>query len=94
MPNIDVKDAVRRAVEYTGQLYAPEAVRNLRFEEVELSDDGCWYITVGFDRAEPANPHPLMAAAALFPAYRREYKVVKIDSNTGDVKALKMRQPA
>jgi hypothetical protein len=37
---INVKDAVRIAVEYVRELYAPEQLDDLRLEEVELSEDG------------------------------------------------------
>ena len=89
MTIIDVKEAVKKATEYAVALYAPEQLNDLRLEEVELGDDGFWYVTLGFSRQPPPNPNPLLRFP--FPDFRREYKVVKIDAQSGEVKALKMR---
>ena len=87
MTAIDVKEAVRRATEYAVSLYAPEQLQDLRLEEVELGDDGFWYVTLGFLRQPASSLNPLLQMSR----FQREYKVVKIDAQSGEVKALKMR---
>ena len=43
---LDVKEAAKRASEYFAALYPPQSVSNVQLEEVELSDDGqYWLIT-------------------------------------------------
>jgi hypothetical protein len=88
---ITVKDAVQKALAYTQEIYAPEQLQNLRFEEVEKTGDD-WRVTIGFDREQARPPGPFAQFA--LPQYRREYKVVEIDANSGEVKALKMRNIA
>ena len=88
---IDVQHAVQVATQYTGQLFG-NALNNLRLEEVELSfDEKHWYITIGFDEAVPLQPGFL--GTVLDPKMERRYKVVDVDSDTGKVRAVKMRQP-
>jgi hypothetical protein len=98
---INVKDAVRIAVEYVRDLYAPEELVDLRLEEVELTEAGTyWFVTLGFSRPElqkqqSQNPGPGGAMIDLLrpPALEREYKVVKINARSGDVQSMKMRKP-
>jgi hypothetical protein len=98
---LNVKDAVRIAVEYVRDLYAPEELLDLRLEEVELSESGkYWLVTLGFSRPELKKQHrPLEpAAGGLLSMLRpqdleREYKVVKINATSGDVQSMKMRKP-
>ena len=98
---INVKDAVRIAVQYVRELYAPEELVDLRLEEVELSGSGkYWFVTLGFSRPEirreqgGMEPAPGSLQTLLRPqALEREYKVVKIHAATGDVQSMKIRQP-
>ena len=99
---INVKDAVRIAVEYVRDLFATEQLIDLRLEEVELSDDGeYWYVTLGFSRPELQKQHDAVGTAvagAILGALRpqtlaRDYKIVKIHARSGDVQSVKIRQP-
>lgn len=50
---IGVKDAVKIAAEYVGDLLSGEKIGDLRLEEVEASEDEkSWYVTLGFSRPE------------------------------------------
>jgi hypothetical protein len=97
---INVKDAVRIAVGYVRELYAPEELVDLRLEEVELSGSGkYWFVTIGFSRPElkkqqrETEPAPGSVLSLLRPqTLEREYKVVKIHAATGDVQSMKIRQ--
>ncbi len=82
---LDVKEAAKRASEYFAALYPPQSVSNVQLEEVELSDDGqYWLITLGY---------PLSGLDALMGSGgRKEYKQFKIDASTGDVKSMKIRK--
>ena len=97
---IDVKTAVNAAYEYIRSLQdiIGSSLPDLRLEEVELSNDkSFWLITLGFDipkkppksRLENLIPTSLASTPAL---YEREYKLFKVNSETGEVEAMKIRQ--
>jgi hypothetical protein len=89
---LDVKEAAHRASEYFAGLYGDQSVSNVQLEEVELTDDGqYWLITLSY----PLFP-PRMALAGnpelpINLALKRKYKVFKIDAKTGEVKSMKIR---
>lgn len=89
MPEVDVKSAVHSAVEYLKSLQnfmGEYKLENLRLEEVELSDnEPVWLITLGFD--VPDGTEGFLAAKK-----RREYKLFKVNSETGQVQAMKIRE--
>jgi hypothetical protein len=77
---LDVKEAAQRASQYFASLYADQDVSNVQLEEVELTDDGqYWLITLSY----PSN--------AVFIDVDRNYKVFKVDAKTGEVKSMKIR---
>jgi len=88
---MDVKDAVKKAIEYVTDVFQTENIVNVGLEEVTLDEtNNVWEITVGFSRPwdypkqgiviefQPQNP-------------KRQYKVVSIDDETGEVKSIKIR---
>lgn len=100
MPTIDLKTAVSAATHYLASLQ--DIVGNLgdlRLEEVELSEDKkYWLITLGFDVSTKSrnplginfNPEgSLMRETNLL---TREYKLFKVNSETGEVEAMKIRK--
>jgi len=92
---IDVKTAVKAAQSYFQSLQdaISDRLKDLRLEEIELSEDGrFWLITLGFDVLEN-DKSPLETLSVLPPAtkYRREYKLLKVDAETGEVAAMKIR---
>lgn len=95
----NVRDAVIAAKNYFQSLkdMINNKVEDLRLEEVELSEDQkFWFVTLGFECpvAQKKNslsellPHQLAAS----PQYEREYKVFKVDSETGEVQSMKIRE--
>ncbi len=82
---VDVKEAVKQALEYFTGLYQG-SYSNLALEEVELSDDeDYWLITLGF--TPPTTGLGALAGANI----RREYKIFRIKSETGKVLSMKIR---
>jgi len=79
---IDVKTAVRKAVEYVQELqeYFPRS--DIRLEETEFVDPGLCEITLSFSE----NP--------MFGKLSRIYKIFRIDAETGEVKSMKVRSLA
>jgi hypothetical protein len=81
---LDVKEAAHRASDYFLSLYGGEGSSGVRLEEVELTDDGrYWLITLS---------HPIRDDAPWELATRREYKLFTIDATTGEVKSMKIRK--
>lgn len=94
---INVRSAVDAATKYLQEvkdlLIEPGApIQGLRIEETELSeDDQYWLITLGFDRLVPAHLDPLLAIS-ITRKYEREYRIFKIDAQTGKVQSMKVRE--
>ena len=89
---IDVKQSINIAFEYFKELYKPEDLQDVSLEEVELSDDEqYWFVTLGFSRPPSKLTNPLQAFAVqkLLP---RDYKVVKIHTESGQVLSMKIRE--
>ncbi|MBN3943569.1 MAG: hypothetical protein V7L21_12305 [Nostoc sp.] len=97
---IDVKTAVNAAYQYIKSIQdmMGSSLGDLRLEEVELSEDkSFWLITLGFDipkkppksRLEVLIPPSVASTPVL---YEREYKLFKVNSQTGEVEAMKIRQ--
>ena len=78
--------------------YYPLGVRNILLEEVEASADGSeWLITLGFDVTRQREPRAIEKLLPTFQDYvevERIYKTFHVDAATGQVTAMKIRQPA
>jgi hypothetical protein len=87
---IDVKQAVIKAVEYLGNFYdAP--IEDVRLEEVErTADERFWLITLGF--IFPASNKAANGLGTLFASTKRTYKVIKINTASGDFVSMKIRE--
>lgn len=93
MPKIDVKTAVTSANTYLQDIKDLMKIQleSLRLEEVELSEDQHeWLITLGFDIPIKTNSLANLMAGT-HSVYQREYKLFKVDSETGEVKSMKIR---
>jgi predicted transcriptional regulator len=95
---IDVKQAVQVANEHAYYFFANENnLENLRLEEVELSEDlpePYWMITLGFDVRESRNSSKSNDSLSVIinTPPTRTYKEFKINANTGEFKAVKIRK--
>lgn len=90
---LSVKEAVQAAEEWVRDLYPESALKHLRLEEVQISDDEeTWHITLGW--AEPGVRENGLAAAlgrdaAVLP---RIYKTVDVDARSGGVRSMRIRE--
>ncbi|WP_334989139.1 hypothetical protein [Nostoc sp.] len=70
----------------------------MRLEEVELSDEkNFWLITLGFNipKKPPKNQleNLILSSLASTPVlYKRKYKLFKVNSETDEVEAMRIRQ--
>ncbi len=79
---IDVSSAISTARLYLESVFGPEGYRNIRLEEAVLSDDDrFWQITFGFDRSQLGGT-----------IWKKDYKVVKIDAQTGQARGVQIRE--
>lgn len=116
MPEIQVKQAIRIAMDYIKSVFdGVEHVEGFRLEEVERDEDErCWLITVSllrepteedqrvFDEAHAGSLQKLLDAELALKAgflgsessqqmLKRVYRVIQLDSDTGEVKSIKIR---
>ena len=100
MPNINLKQAVQSVRNYIVELQdiLGNNLEDLMVEETELSEDEkFWLITVGFSRKidpREQNQSPIMsgilATGGQQATMKRDYKIFKVDSSTGDVISMKI----
>lgn len=88
---IDVKEAVRLANEHLVHLLGEDAVSSVRLEEVELMRKeemavSYWLITLSY----LSNLSPSLISGLA----QRQYKIFKIDAETGEFISMRMRKVA
>ena len=88
---MDVKEAVKSAIEHVSDLFELDSSSNLGLEEVVYTDHPAgWNITVGFSR--PWDHQRSGIGSALQPMQpKRQYRVVKI-LETGEIKSVTIRE--
>jgi hypothetical protein len=84
----DVKSAVRIAIQYLQEFHEFIPAHSIRLEETEYDDNGYWLITLS--TLSPEDPSGILAPPRFFPS-KRIYKQFRIDAETGEVKAMKVR---
>jgi hypothetical protein len=98
---IDVKQAVRLAKDFATGIYENEKISRLGLEAVERTQDGKhWRVTLGFSRPwsqsksgkQDSLKSPLEQAlsGSREPKGEREYKVFRVDAQSGEVVGMEM----
>ncbi len=87
---MDVNQAVRKAKDYVGELYADEGISRIGLEEIRF-DGGAWDVTIGFVRSFDDQPAGQLAAALRNDPRRRIYKIVRINPVTHEIVAMAHR---
>lgn len=95
---IAVKDAIQKAREFFRNVKEQDNPRNVQLEEVDQSEDGqYWLITLGYDAAYreigPVMGQDFFTGKRQIASIPREYKILKIARDTGDVLAMNNRLP-
>lgn len=88
---LDVKEATQVALSYFEDLYGEDAFSNVLLEEVERDEeDGTpyWFITIGFTNRRGIDSSSPLSPITSAP---RRYKRFKINAETGEVVAMKIR---
>ncbi|HYG11544.1 MAG TPA: hypothetical protein VD835_16475 [Pyrinomonadaceae bacterium] len=83
---IDVKQAAQSASNFIVGLYSNETLSEVMLEEVELSEDGkYWLVTLSFLA-------PSSSVNSILGIRGRLYKIFKVDTDTGEVVSMKIRE--
>lgn len=86
---ITIKQSVENSILFLKDMY-PESnsFQDILLEEAEFSDDKkFWFITIGFDRLKKDT-----LRAMGITSFQREYKIFKVDANSGEVISMKIRK--
>ncbi|MGK7938792.1 MAG: hypothetical protein AB4062_01240 [Crocosphaera sp.] len=91
---IDVRQAVSQAKNHLNQIIDLFGkVNDIRLEELELSSDKkSWLITLGFLFDSPTYQQKNLPDLLKTTMKIRDYKVVEIDAETGELKSIKIRE--
>jgi hypothetical protein len=90
---MDVKDAVRSAINYIAEIFGPENPENIGLEEVVFNDvEDVWDITIGFSRPWDYKKLGFLPNSLQAQNPERQYKIVRIDNKSGKVKSIKIRE--
>ena len=85
---MDVKEAVQAAKEHVAEIFADEPIENVGLEEVEFDElNGVWAVTIGFSRYWGRSMDNVFRALGT----ARDFKVVRIEDETGRVQSVKHR---
>lgn len=89
---MNVKEAVKKAIEYVADVFKSEKVECIGLEEVMLNEqENIWEVTIGFSRPwDYPRMGPLMDFKPQNP--KRQYKIVRIDNESGKVISIKIRE--
>jgi hypothetical protein len=85
---IDVKAAVRIAINYLQEFQEFVSAENVRLEETEYDDAGFWLITLS---TEDKDDDGIGILRNLGTPRKRSYKLFRIDAKSGEVKSMKVR---
>ncbi len=89
---MNVKDAVKKAIEYIADIFSTENPESIGLEEVMLNEnDNTWEVTIGFSRPWDY-PKPGLITGLQAQNPKRQYKIVRIDNKSGKVKSIKIRR--
>ncbi|NNJ84289.1 MAG: hypothetical protein HKP13_05035 [Gammaproteobacteria bacterium] len=87
--SIDARTAAKTAATYYEAISGEPA--KLTIEEIELDEDNrFWFITLGI--SDGYGGAGIIGSIGSMGSRIRDYKIFKIDSNTGEVKSMKIRK--
>ena len=92
---MDVKQAVRKAVEYVTDIYADANIKHVDVEEIDFDETAdTWKITIGFFRRwdRPTGASELLARVESRQWKNRTFKVVQINDSDGRVVSMTHRE--
>lgn len=91
-----LKSAVALAIDFCRQIYPATTASNILVEEIDEKSDGSgWLVTLGFDTTRIVRPPaPFFTPALPREEMTRIYKTFMVDSQSGRVVSMKIRESA
>ena len=90
---MNVKEAVKKAIEYIADVFESEHPENIGLEEVVLNESkDTWEVTIGFSRPWDHHPKGGLVTGLQPQNPKRQYKVVRLDNKTGEIESIKIRE--
>jgi hypothetical protein len=89
---IDIRTATLAAINYIDSIQdlLKSSLENLNLEEAEISEDEkLWLITLGYDKPNNDINASVLSTLRITP---REYKLIKVKADTGDVVGIGIRK--
>jgi hypothetical protein len=88
---LDVKEAVKIAIDFTKDILSSERINQITLEEVELDEgESFWYVTLGIGQLVRESPFAVFDLKGTKLVIK--YKTLKIDRGTGKVISMKIRK--
>jgi len=90
---MNVKDAVKIAIEYVADIFKSENAENIGLEEVMFDEHkNIWNVTIGFSRPWDYSKQGIFLGFQQQENPKRQYKIVQVDNESGKVISIKMRE--
>jgi hypothetical protein len=90
---VSVKEAAHSAIAFAGEILGDKRVDALLLEEIELSDDDTeWLVTVSIPTPRVPETGFGMLTNGGPAAEPRDYKLIRVDAETGLPVAIKIRE--
>ena len=90
---MNVKDAVKKAIEYVVDIFKSENAENIGLEEVMFDEHkNIWNVTIGFSRPWDYPKQGLLIGFQQQENPKRQYKIVRIDNESGKVISIEIRE--
>jgi hypothetical protein len=90
---VEPKTAIQNAKDFILELYKDDRLENFLLEEVEMTDDGkYWLVTFGYDtgRATASDLGASLSAFSMRPRFVRDYKQIKVKAEDGQPISMKI----
>ena len=89
---ISAKQAIQSAIRFLGEIFDDDGNPSIRVEELEQGrEDSAWYVTLSYYPASDTRPGLSESMKAIL-APERVYKSFEINSSTGEVRSMKIRE--
>lgn len=87
---VNIKEAVARAFQFVKDMYEDSKIENVLLEEVTMPENSSsfWDVTLSF--MQPCPPKDITDVFAP-KEYMRTYKIIRINTNTGEVISMRDR---
>ena len=85
----NIEQAVLVALEFFNKIYAQSNLRGVLLEKVRERDESHWDVTIGYSQLE--QDQPAMTALTQGAKYKRVYKVLTVEKESGAVKSMVLR---